>query len=286
VTFGFSIDPVTLQARSISNTSQNLRVSVATGQTAGVDAAYVYAPGDPGQDTVPNLSGLAYSTPPAGSGGQASLYLIDTARHVLTSAGTGQAQIRTIGELGVDAVDQSALDITPAGVAWAALRPGTGANPRLYTINLSTGVATPVSTDADRATIAYRTSSTSSTSAPIIAMAVIGDAPADAVKPRVLLDSPNSIKASTLTKSGMSFAVSCSEACSASAQLTVGKHKITAVTGSVLASAGYVRLKAKLDSEAKKLLKADPTKPFGLKVTVTDAAGNKTTVSRSGGTQG
>jgi hypothetical protein len=284
--FGFSIDPSTLQARAISNTGQDLRISVTTGQVAGVDANYSYATGDPGAGTTPLLSGLAYSLPPAGSGAQASMYLIDTARHALASSATGQAQIRTIGELGVQAVDQAPMDITPNGTAFAALRPGTGQNPQLFTINLSTGAATPVATDPDRATIAYRTSSNSPTNAPIIGMAAIGDAPADDSKPKVLLDAPDSIKASTLVKSGLLFSVSCNEACTVSGQLTVGKAKLAPVTGAVLSTAGYVRLRTKVTPTARKALKADPTQGLGLKITVTDAAGNKVTASRRGSTSG
>jgi hypothetical protein len=285
-TFGFAIDPTTLQARTISNTGQDLRISVVNGQVAGVDSIFTYAPGDPGQDTTPNLAALAFSQPPSGSGASASLYAIDTARHVLTSSATNQATIRTIGPLGVDAVEQAALDITPRGVAYAALRPAAGENPRLYTIDLSTGAATPVSTDANRATIAYRATSNSPTNAPVIAMVAIGDAPADDNKPKVLLDAPNSIKASTLTKSGLLFSTSCNEACTVSGQLTVGKVKLATVTGAVLSTSGYVRIRTRVNSAARKALKADPTQGLGLRVTVTDAAGNAVTASRRGRTTG
>src|SRR3954451_2565247 len=97
--------------------------------------------------------------------------MIDTARHAPVSAATGQALVRTIGELGVNATDQAGLVVSANGTAYASLRPGTGQTPRLYTVNLSTGAATPVSTDSARATIAYRTSSPVSTSAPIISLA-------------------------------------------------------------------------------------------------------------------
>jgi hypothetical protein len=70
-----------------------------------------------------------------------------------------------------------------------------------------------------------------------------------------------------------------------SAVLTIGKKKQTAVTGSVFATAGWVRLTAKLNSTAKSLLRKDPTQGFSLKVTVTDGAGNRTNVTTNGATR-
>lgn len=283
--FGFSIDPTTLQARSISDTGQDLRISVVNGQVSGVDGTFTYAPGDPGQDTVPTLAALAYSQPPSGSGASPSMYAIDTARDVLASSATNAATIRTIGALGVDAVEQAGLDITTGGAAFAALRPGTGQNARLYTVDLSSGAATPVSTSETRSTIAYRTSSNSPTNAPTIAITALGPAPTDTLRPKVVLDAPNSIKASTLIKSGLLFTVSCNEACSVSGRLTIGRVRLDVVSGSVLATAGYVRIRTRPTAAAKKLLRADPTQGLGLRVSVTDGAGNTATATRSGATR-
>lgn len=61
--FAFSIDPVTLAGRSISAT-QNLRISVSTGQVAGVDGAFTYDPSDAGTGTTPVFGGIAFSVPP------------------------------------------------------------------------------------------------------------------------------------------------------------------------------------------------------------------------------
>jgi hypothetical protein len=116
-------------------------------------------------------------------------------------------------------------------------------------------------------------------------MAALGPAPDDTSDPRVLLDAPNSIKASNLRSRGYRFSVSCSEACSVSARLTVGRERMDVVTGDVLSTAGYVRLRAKLDSAAKKLLREDPTQGYGLRVSVTDSAGNRVSASRRGRTR-
>ena len=177
------------------------------------------------------------------------------------------------------------MDLTATGVAYAALHTGN-ATPSLYTLDLSTGAATPTVRNAAQSTIAYKSSSTSRAVRPIVAMAALGAVPDDGVDPRVLLDAPNSIKASNLTSKGYRFSVSCNEAVLGSpAKLTVGKVKTTAVTGQVLATAGYVTMTSKLNADARKLLRTDSTQGFGLKITVTDSAGNKVTASRSGRTK-
>jgi len=281
--FAFSIDPVMLQARSVSST-QNLRISVVTGQVAGVDASYDYDPGDPGAGSVPAFGGIAYSQPPSGGGALATLYGIDTGGDALVTAPTFAALVRTIGPLGLAADGQTPLDIAASGTAYAALHTGN-ATPSLYTVDLSTGAATPASGNAARSTIAFRSSSTSRAVRPIVAMAALGAVPDDAVDPRVVLDAQRSVRASTLRSKGYRFTVACSEACNVSGQLTVGRVRTPAVDGQVLATAGSVRLTAKLSSSAKKLLREDATQGFGLKVTVTDSAGNRVTASRSGSTR-
>jgi hypothetical protein len=284
-TFAFAVDPSTNLARSYSSTSQNLTVSVATGQGAGTVSAYSYDPADPGTGTTPVLSALAYSVPPAGNQGAAGLYAIDSARSALVTAPTQQALVRTIGDLGVTTAGPAGLVLTKAGTALAALRTTATGNPQLYDVDISTGKATPISTDENRATIAYRSSSSASGDTPIIAMADLGEAPDDEARPRVVVAASTSPHATTLRSKGLPFTTSCNEACSVSAVLTVGKKKQTAVTGSVLATAGWVRLTAKLNSATKSLLRKDPTQGFSLKVTVLDGAGHRTNVTTNGATR-
>jgi hypothetical protein len=222
--------------------------------------------------------------PPAGSGGVASLYGIDTGRDTLIAAPTAAALVRTIGPLGLDADGQTPMDLTATGIAYAALHTGN-AGPSLYTLDLSTGAAKPTAGNAERSTIAYKTSSTSRAVQPILMLAALGEVPDDTADPRVLLDAPNSISAANLRKRGYRFSVSCNEACSVSARLTVGRDRMDVVTGDVLATAGYVRMTAKLDADAKKLLREDATQGFGLRISVTDSAGNRVTATRSGRTR-
>jgi hypothetical protein len=283
--FAFAVDNTTNLARSYSSSGQNLTVSIVTGQGAGTGASYAYDPSDPGTGTTPVLSALAYSVPPAGSQGAAGLYAIDSARSALVTAPTSQALIRTIGDLGVQTAGPAGLVLTRAGTAMAALRTSADGNPQLYDLDIATGKATPISSDENRATIAYRSSSSASGDTPIISMVDLGAAPDDEARPRVVVATSTNPRATTLRSKGLPFTTSCNEACSVSAVLTIGKKKQTAVTGSVLATAGWVRLTAKLNSTAKSLLRKDPTQGFSLKVTVTDGAGNRTNVTTNGATR-
>jgi hypothetical protein len=283
--FAFALDNSTNLARSYSSSGQNLTVSIVTGQGAGTGASYAYDPSDPGTGTTPVLSALAYSVPPAGSQGAAGLYAIDSARSALVTAPTSQALIRTIGDLGVQTAGPAGLVLTRAGTAMAALRTSADGNPQLYDLDIATGKATPISSDENRATIAYRSSSSASGDTPIISMVDLGAAPDDEARPRVVVATSTNPRATTLRSKGLPFTTSCNEACSVSAVLTIGKKKQTAVTGSVFATAGWVRLTSKLDSTAKSLLRKDPTQGFSLKVTVTDGAGNRTNVTTNGATR-
>jgi hypothetical protein len=283
--FAFAVDNSTNLARSYSSSSQNLTISIISGQAAAATTGYAYDPSDPGTGTTPVLSALAYSLPPAGGQGAATLYAIDAARSALVTAPTQQALIRTIGDLGVRTAGPGGLVVTRSGTALAALRTTANGNPELYDVDISTGKATPVSDDEARATIAYRSSSSAAGDTPIIAMADLGAAPDDEARPRVVVATSTSPKATTLRKSGLPFTTSCNEACTVSGVLTIGKKKQTAVTGSVLADAGWVKLTAKLNSATKSLLRSDATQGFSLKVTVTDGAGHKTTNTTNGATR-
>jgi hypothetical protein len=308
-TFAFGIDAQAQQARSYSSSSQNLRISTTNGQVAGVDAAYAYEASDAAAGSAPVLAALGYTVPTTGSAGTPALYALDAARGTLVTAPTSQAIVRTIGALGVEVSGQAGITFTgaiptatggttttgagtttgtPTGTstatapAYASISPGTGKTPRLYTVDLSTGAATPVNADDALSTIAYRSASTSGSNHPVISLTAFGEAPDDGVKPRVVLAASSAPRATTLRKSGLPFTVACNEACSVSGRLKVGKHSLEAVTGSILSTAGSVKLTVKLDAIAKSALKKDPTQGLSLKVTATDAAGNARVVTAGG----
>ena len=282
--FAFAIDPSSQQARSYSSTEQNLRISMVNGQVAGVDSPYAYDPSDPGTGSTPVLAALAYTTPPT-SGGAASMYGIDTGRDALVTAPTQAALVRSIGELGVPAEGAAGLTITRSGTALASLRPGADEMPRLYTVDLSTGAASPISTDSQRATIAYRSSSSATADTPIVSLTSLGEAPDDTSDPRVVVAVTTNPRATTLIRRGLPFTVSCNEACSVSATLRVGRQRQREVTGQVHATAGWVRLTSRMSAATRTLLRRDATQGFSLRVTVTDAAGNRTNVTTNGATR-
>jgi hypothetical protein len=277
--FAFAIDPVSFEARVVSNSGQNLRVSVANGQVAGVDQPYAYVAGDPGQGATPALSALAYTQPQVG-GGFASLYGVDTSRDVLVSSATNAATVRTLGTLNVDAGEPATLDVTSGGTAYAALRVAGAARPSLYTVDLSTGAAAPVSDDPARATIAYRTSSTATANTPVTAMTSIGPAADDETSPRVSIAVSSTQLASRLLRGGLQFTLACNEACSTTATLTVGREAQEPVNGAVLATAGNARVTIRLDAAARALLRRDNATAMRLRVVTTDAAGNRVATTR------
>lgn len=279
-TFTFGIDPTTNDARVVSNTGQDLRISVANGQVTGVDAPYGYAADDAGAGTAPLLAALAYTIPPPGGAGTASFYAIDAERDVLTTAATGAATVRTIGPLGVEIVEPAGFDITPEGTAFAALRRGADQNPQLYTVDLSTGTAVPAP-DPALATIATRTSSAFRRDTPVIAIAALGQVPDDERDPRVTVQAPTKPPLNRLIRRGLTIRVACDEACTTTADVTTRGIRSEPVEGQVVATAGQVRLKLELSGEAREALRERPTARVTLRVVTTDAAGNRVTTTRA-----
>jgi hypothetical protein len=146
--FGFDFNPVADRLRVVSNADQNLRINVGTGGTT-VDTPLNYVTGDTfaGQD--PNVVGSAYTNAFAGAT-STTLYGIDSVHNNLViqnppNAGT----LTTVGLLNIDATQLVGFDITfdttlGMNLAFAALQDIVEGGSRFYTINLSTGLATPV----------------------------------------------------------------------------------------------------------------------------------------------
>jgi hypothetical protein len=279
-TFAFNIDPTTGQARVISNTGQDLRINVSNGQVAGVDAPFTYQAGDPGAGTTPELAALAYTRPPTG-GGSAAMYAIETNRDVLTTAATNAATVRTLGPLNVSVGVPAALDIASDGAAYAALRPGGIRFPILYKLDLTTGAASPVLGDEALSTIAHRISSRTRRDTPVIAMTALGEVPSDLTLPRALLAVPNTRGQKRLLSRGLGFSVACDEACTVAAEWKVGRAPVQRTPEkAVQATAGQVRLRLRIRHDGRVQLRQGKAHRVRLRVTVTDAAGNETTVRR------
>lgn len=151
----FSVDfnPVPDRIRLVTESGQNLRLNPLTGTVANTDTPLAYAAGDTATGA-PRLAAVGYTSPFAGVS-VTTLYGIDADRGTLVRQGGVNGDpspnggvLTTIGSLGLGTVAVAGLDVTPAGTAYAALRPA-GAPTRIYTIDLQTGRATFVNTFAE-----------------------------------------------------------------------------------------------------------------------------------------
>jgi hypothetical protein len=149
--FGFGFDPTsTVNMLLVSNLDQNLRVKFNTGEVfAQTPLSYFMgSPADPNVVTLAydnNLSGVSQRTP----------YMIDSAADALVMLlpPFSDGVIRTVGPLGVNASEMTALTIhttgtvgSPVNTAFAAIASPGDSVSKLYTIDLSTGAAALVGT--------------------------------------------------------------------------------------------------------------------------------------------
>ena len=149
--FGFDFNPVPDRLRIASDADQNLRCNPNCGFPAcTVDTALSYAPGDVNAGRNPNIVGSAYTNNFAGATTTA-LYGIDSTRNALVQQSPpNDGVLTTVGNLGVNTTDLVGFDIlTVAGVntAYASLTQNGSFLSRFYTINLATGLASPVGGD-------------------------------------------------------------------------------------------------------------------------------------------
>lgn len=143
--FGIDFNPVPDAIRIVSNTGQSLRINPNTGQSANTTGDTSLNPGSPNVTAalyVNNFAGTTVTT----------LFGIDTTQNTLVRIGGPDGNpspnggvVTTIGPLGVDPTDATGFDFTTgSGSSFAAFTVG-GAT-QLYTVNLTTGAATPVGT--------------------------------------------------------------------------------------------------------------------------------------------
>lgn len=158
-TFGVDFNPVADRVRVVSNTGQNLRLHPDTGAVAATDPALAYAPGDAQAGQQPELVAAGY-TYNKKDDKLTTNYAIDRRAGMLVTQGTVEGvqpvvspntgQLRTVGPLGTGPLLDAALDIADVtGAAFTAVRSTSQPATKLYTIDLSTGKATPVGTVAD-----------------------------------------------------------------------------------------------------------------------------------------
>lgn len=138
---GFDFNPTVDRIRVVTNTGQNLRLNPETGATAAIDLAI-----NP-SNLIP--TGAAYTNNFAGAT-TTVLYDIDiSSGQLVRQDPPNNGTLVPVGSLGISVEGANGFDITgTTGTAYALFRLSRLTNPsgqsRVYSINLATGLATPV----------------------------------------------------------------------------------------------------------------------------------------------
>lgn len=134
--FGVDFNPTADRIRVTSDADQNLRLNPVTGALTSSDPAL-----NPGNPTVIEV---AYSNNQTGLL-VTSLLGIDSASDALVSVDLmNTGVVTTVGPLGVDATGAAGFDIDLSNVGWAALQVGAATTSTLFSVDITTGVASPV----------------------------------------------------------------------------------------------------------------------------------------------
>lgn len=166
--FGVDFNPAADRIRVVSDAGQNLRFHPDTGGLVDFDAKLpgtqadpdlTYAAGDSQQGYVPQLIAAAYTynnkdekltTNFALDARQGTLVMQGSREGVTPVESPNLGVLRTVGALGTGPLADAAFDISDVrNTALAALRTAPQARTRLYTIDLSSGVARFVGTVAN-----------------------------------------------------------------------------------------------------------------------------------------
>lgn len=149
--FGFDFNPSADRLRSVSNTTQNLRLHPDTAVVVATDTQVAYAVGDINFGAVPSLVGSAYDAnfPSVGS---TTLWGLDSNLDILVRQGSvggtpsspNSGELTTIGALGMDASTLVAFDIAGTGAAFASVQVVAAPSSELFTLDLTTGAATVI----------------------------------------------------------------------------------------------------------------------------------------------
>jgi hypothetical protein len=143
--FGFDFNPVPDRIRVTSDADQNLRLNPNDGTLTATDGTIAYAAGDPNAGQNPNVVASAYTNSFAGTT-TTTLYDIDSNLDILvTQNPPNNGTLNSIGSLGVNITGEAGFDISPSNnAALAALQSSGASSSALYSINLSTGAASPI----------------------------------------------------------------------------------------------------------------------------------------------
>lgn len=154
---GFDFNPVADRIRVVTDSGLSLRLHPETGAVAATDPAVRYAEGDVRAGMTPRLAGAAYTYNKTNDK-LTTNYAIDREAGSLVTQGSVEGVqpaispntglLRTVGSLGIGAVDDAAFDIADtSNAALAALR--QNGRTRLYLLDLATGRATALGTVGD-----------------------------------------------------------------------------------------------------------------------------------------
>jgi len=264
--FGWDFNPTVDRIRLASDARQNLRLNPDTGAIAAVDGQLAYAAGDSGAAATPRIVGSAYTNNVAGAT-TTQLFAIDSGRDVLALQNPpNDGTLVTIGALGVDTADRVGFDISSVdGVAYASLE--VGGTSSLYTINLGTGATTLVGRIGGGTVIR--------------ALAAAGTAPVDSAAPTVSVRVTASVRIRALLASGVGVRVDCNEACTVTARVFSGSTLVASTAPRTTEIAGTSTFRLRFTTRSQRNLRTRRTVALTLRITVRDAAGNTTNVTRA-----
>lgn len=142
--YGVDFNPVPDRLRVTNDADQNLRANPADA-TNVVDKALAFAAADANNGKNPSVAASAYTNNFAGTKAT-TLYNIESAADVLlTQNPPNDGVLNTVGKLGLNVTGNAGFDIASSNeqnFAVAALQVEGEKNSKLYSINLTTGVAT------------------------------------------------------------------------------------------------------------------------------------------------
>jgi len=291
--FGADFNPAVDRLRIISNLDQNIRINPANGELTAADTAVAYDAIDTNNGVDPSIIGVAYSNNLAGTTSTTAMG-VDSALGILVRVGGPNGSpspnggvLTSLGSLGLGTnLTNVGFDIiggkttgSQLGVLVATLNGETAS--KLFSLDLAGGAATLLGSIGGG-----------------VSLLDIAASINDEVSPIGLISVVQRVRISDLRRRGISASFSCSELCTVSGSLafTAGAASrlglstsgpVTIATASSnLADAGTGNLLFTISSDASNALVAaanrgDRRFRMDLTLTITDAGGNVTTVTKS-----
>ena len=263
--FGFDFNPTVDRIRVTSDAGQNLRLNPDNGTVAGVDTNLVYAAGDPGAGSAPNVAASAYTNSFDGAT-STTLFDIDNARHALVIQNPpNEGTLTTVGALGT-ANNAVAFDIGDGNVGYAVLN-GEQNRQNLYRVDLSNGHATQA------------TNFFIGTDQPLVGLAAAGTVADDTTAPDESIALSSTQLRERLLAVGVRMTVACNEACAATAAVTYAGRS-SGLNGAVVAGGpGRSTLTVALNQRTRDAIRRANVR-LTVRITVTDGAGNRSRQTR------